>query len=68
MILTPVVLRTGENMAVVISKKQAWKPECVGSFNMDRRILIFYPSQKRGIKFTICRPLLKLQKININAL
>ena len=21
----------------------SWKPECVGSFNMDWRILVFYP-------------------------
>jgi hypothetical protein len=24
-------------------KNKSWKPECVGSFNMDWRILLFYP-------------------------
>jgi hypothetical protein len=22
---------------------KSWKPECVGNFNMDWRILVFYP-------------------------
>jgi hypothetical protein len=25
------------------SRNKSWKPECVGSFNMDWRILVFYP-------------------------
>jgi hypothetical protein len=24
-------------------RTKSWKPECVGSFNMDWRILVFYP-------------------------
>jgi hypothetical protein len=24
-------------------RNKSWKPECVGSFNMDWRILVFYP-------------------------
>jgi hypothetical protein len=24
-------------------RNKSWKPECVGSFNMDWRILAFYP-------------------------
>jgi hypothetical protein len=24
-------------------RNKSWKPECVGSFNMDLRILVFYP-------------------------
>jgi hypothetical protein len=24
-------------------RNRSWKPECVGSFNMDWRILVFYP-------------------------
>jgi hypothetical protein len=26
-----------------LRNKKSWKPECVGSFNMDWRILVFYP-------------------------
>ena len=25
-------------------RNKSWKPECVGSFNMDCRILVFYPA------------------------
>jgi len=43
-------------------RNKSWKPECVGSFNMDWWILVFYPSQKRGIKFTnIRQSILKLK-------
>jgi hypothetical protein len=24
-------------------RNKSWKPECVGSFNMDWRLLVFYP-------------------------
>jgi hypothetical protein len=24
-------------------RNKSWKPECVGSFNMDGQILVFYP-------------------------
>ena len=24
-------------------RNKSWKPECVGSFNMDWQILVFYP-------------------------
>jgi hypothetical protein len=24
-------------------RNKIWKPECVGSFNVDLRILVFYP-------------------------
>ena len=24
-------------------RNKSWKPECVGGFNMDWRILVFYP-------------------------
>jgi hypothetical protein len=27
-------------------RNKSWKPECVGSFNMDWRILVFYPEPK----------------------
>ena len=43
-------------------RNKSWKSECVGSFNMDLWILVFYPSQNRGIKFTnICQSMLKLK-------
>jgi hypothetical protein len=30
-------------------RNKSWKPECVGSFNMDWRILVFYPEpEARG--------------------
>ena len=29
--------------SVVDLRNKSWKPECVGSFNMDWRILVFYP-------------------------
>ena len=25
------------------SRNKSWKPECIGSFKMDWRILVFYP-------------------------
>jgi hypothetical protein len=28
---------------MVYLRNKSWKPECVGSFNMDWRILAFYP-------------------------
>jgi hypothetical protein len=43
-------------------RNKSWKPECVGSFNMGWKILIFYPEPLRGIKFTYIRqPMLKLK-------
>ena len=29
--------------SVVDIRNKSWKPECVGSFNMDWQILVFYP-------------------------
>ena len=31
-------------------RNKSWKPECVGSFNMDWRILVFYPEPEAGDK------------------
>jgi len=31
------------NLQQVYLRNKSWKPECVGSFNMDWRILVFYP-------------------------
>jgi hypothetical protein len=28
---------------IVYLRNKSWKPECVGSFNMDWRLLVFYP-------------------------
>ena len=28
---------------VIYLRNKSWKSECVGSFNMDWRILVFYP-------------------------
>ena len=28
---------------IIYLRNKSWKPECVGSFNMDWRILVFYP-------------------------
>ena len=36
-----VLIRKGKN--VVYLRNKSLKPECVGSFNMDWRILVFYP-------------------------
>ena len=34
---------------MVYLRNKSWKPECVGSFNMDWRILVFYPEpEARG--------------------
>jgi len=30
-------------ITVVYLRNKSWKPECVGSFNMDWRISVFYP-------------------------
>jgi hypothetical protein len=40
------------NLSILYLRNKSWKPECVLSFNMDWRILVFYLSQRRGIKFT----------------
>ena len=32
-----------EMLTVLYLKNKSWKPECVGSLNMDWRILVFYP-------------------------
>jgi hypothetical protein len=41
-------------------RNKSWKPECVLSFNMGWRILVFIQSQRRVIKFTnIRQPMLK---------
>jgi hypothetical protein len=29
--------------SLIYLRNKSWKPECVGSFNMDWRILVFYP-------------------------
>jgi hypothetical protein len=31
------------SIIVFYLRNKSWKPECVGSFNMDRWILVFYP-------------------------
>jgi hypothetical protein len=31
-------------------RNKSWKPECVGSFNMDWRILVFYPEPEARYK------------------
>ena len=31
------------NMYIVYLRNKSWKPECVGSYIMDWRILVFYP-------------------------
>jgi hypothetical protein len=33
----------GKLMKIFEQRNKSWKPECVGSFNMDWRILVFYP-------------------------
>jgi len=38
---------------VICLRNKAWKPECVGSFNMDWRILVFYPEPEARDK--ICQ-------------
>ena len=39
-------------------RNKSWKPECVGSFNMSWRILVFYPEQSlvclQSEKRTLC--------------
>jgi hypothetical protein len=43
-------------------RNKSWKPECVGSFNMDWRILVLYPEPEAGIKFNnIRQSMLKLK-------
>ena len=43
-------------------RNKSWKPECVGSFNMDQRILVFYPEPEARDKFNnICQSMLKLK-------
>jgi hypothetical protein len=43
-------------------RSKSWKPECVGSFNMDWRILVFYPEPEAMIKFNnIRQSMLKLK-------
>ena len=32
-------------------RNKSWKPECVGSFNMDWRILVFYPEPETNYGF-----------------
>ena len=31
------------NLIAKYLRNKSWKPECVGSFNMDWRILVFHP-------------------------
>jgi hypothetical protein len=33
----------GSNTTSKDLRNKSWKPECVGSFNMDWQILVFYP-------------------------
>jgi hypothetical protein len=43
-------------------RNKSWKPECVLSFNMGWRILVFYPEPEARDKFTnIRQPMLKLK-------
>ena len=47
---------------VFVLRNKTFKPECVGSFNMDWRILVFYPEPKARDKFTnIHQSMLKLK-------
>ena len=34
--------------AMLELRNKSWKPECVASFNMDCRILVFYISRARS--------------------
>ena len=34
------------NVQMGYLRNKSWKPECVGSFNMDWRILLFYPESE----------------------
>jgi hypothetical protein len=43
-------------------RNKSWKPECVLSFNMDWRILVFYPEPEAKDKISnIRQPMLKLK-------
>ena len=33
-------------IAIVYLRNKSWKPESVGSFNMDWQILVYYPEPK----------------------
>jgi hypothetical protein len=33
-------------------RNKSWKPECVGSFTMDWRILVFYPEPEARVKIS----------------
>jgi hypothetical protein len=41
---------------MIYLRNKSWKPECVLSFNMGCRILVFYPKRYWGIKFTNILP------------
>ena len=36
-------------MVHIYLRNKSWKPECVGSFNMDWRILVFYPEPEARV-------------------
>ena len=43
-------------------RNKSWKPECVLSFNIGQRILVFYLERQRGKNLLIsCQPMLKLR-------
>ena len=42
-------------------RNKSWKPEYLGSFNIDWRILVFYPEPEAKDKANICQPMLKLK-------
>jgi hypothetical protein len=39
-----------EGAVVQCLRNKSWKPECVGSFNMDWRILVLYPEPEARYK------------------
>jgi hypothetical protein len=49
----------GYELAIVKLRNKSWKPECVGSINMDWRILVFYPEPEANTN--IRQSMLKLK-------
>ena len=37
------IINSFGNDIILYLRNKSWKPECVGSFNMDWQILVFYP-------------------------
>jgi hypothetical protein len=42
---------------IIKLRNKSWKPECVGSFNMDWRILVFYPEPEARDKIDYNPPI-----------